>query len=443
MRKRLFLTGLLITLTVSLFAQKEDPKEEKNKPLFGFKLTGLIKTDFIYDTRQTLNLREGSLVFYPEPELLDAEGNDINAKPAISFLSLQTKLTLAITGPDALGAKTSGLIEGEFFGNLNTSLNVFRLRHAFVRLNWKSTEVLAGQFWHPMYEVNCTPDVISADAGLPFKVYARNPQLRLTQQAGPFRFIATAMTQIDFVSPGPDGPIPRYIRNAAIPELDLQIQFLRKNDKNGNELQAGAGIDYLWLQPRLSTEFTVAAAYDTVINGLVVHHDAVKKTYKTDTRIGALSANAFFKIKVKPLTAKLGAVYSEDGYALSLIGGYAVKSVTDTSRNFVDYANIRTLAFFGDIATNGTKWQAALFGGFSRNLGAGEPVTGPYYGRGSNIDYLYRISPRAYLNIQKLRLAGEVEYTVAAYGKTTGQGYVTDSKEVANLRLLLAVYYFF
>jgi hypothetical protein len=81
--------------------------------------------------------------------------------------------------------------------------------------------------------------------------------------------------------------------------------------------------------------------------------------------------------------------------------------------------------------------------GYGKNLGAYQDVKGPYYARGSNIDYAYRVSPRLTLNVQKLRIAAEVEYTAAAYGKTNGQGSVYDAREIGNIRLLLGVYYFF
>jgi len=120
-----------------------------------------------------------------------------------------------------------------------------------------------------------------------------------------------------------------------------------------------------------------------------------------------------------------------------------VKSITDPERGFVDYTNLRSFAVWGEIHTNGTKWQPGLFGAFGKNLGSADPVGGAYYARGSNIDYLYRISPRLIFNVKKFRLAGEIEYTVAAYGTTTGKGYVSNSKEVGNLRGLIGVYYFF
>jgi len=433
---------LLILLTLPCHFAKSQAVEKK-EPLFNVKFSGMIKTDFIFDSRQTVNLREGSLLFYPEPVKPDAEGNDLNAKSNFNILAVQTKLTLTATGPDAMGAKTSGLIEAEFFGNVNPNINVFRLRHAYIKLNWPKTELLIGQYWHPMYEAICNPEVISADAGLPFKVYARNPQLRLSQNIGNLKVIFSAMTQIDFVSNGPDGPNPKYLRNSILPELNFQLQYLKKDDIKGTEFLVGASVDYLLLTPSLSSEIVLQKSIDSVKNGVVVHYDAITATYQTNSHAQGISGTLFTKIKLPQITFKLGGVYSGNGYALSMIGGYAVKSITDSNKRFVDYANIRTLATWMDISTNGTKWQAGAFGGFSRNLGAGTEVIGPYFSRGSNIDYLYRISGRFIFIANKLRFGPEIEYTVAAYGQINEKGFVYNSKEVGNLRILLGVVYFF
>ena len=85
----------------------------------------------------------------------------------------------------------------------------------------------------------------------------------------------------------------------------------------------------------------------------------------------------------------------------------------------------------------------SLFGGWSKNLGADTDVKGPLYARGHNIDYLYRVAPRAMFTMNKLRFAAEVEYTVAAYGKVNGKAIVYDASPIGNLRTLLSAYYFF
>jgi len=44
-------------------------------------------------------------------------------------------MTLGISGVNAFGAKATGLIESEFFGNSESDINELRLRHAFIKLN--------------------------------------------------------------------------------------------------------------------------------------------------------------------------------------------------------------------------------------------------------------------------------------------------------------------
>jgi hypothetical protein len=439
--KHFFFLLMLLPLTLFSFAQTSD--KEQKAPLFGISFSGFVKTDIFFDSRQTVNSREGHFLLFPENEKLDAEGNDINAKGSFNILSIQTRLAGNIFGPDALGAKTSAYIEGEFFGNINSGINSFRLRHAWIKLNWKKTELLTGQWWHPMFFPDCAPATVSFNTGAPFVVFSRNPQIKLTQSFGKFKAALTFLSQVDFVSDGPDGPSPKYLRNSMLPEANLLIQFGTKNETKGLEFLVGASINYQLLTPRISSTVTISKAYDTLINNQIRHIDAVTETYQTDVKSSGKAANLFMKLKLKPVTIKTGVEYGENNNAYTMIGGFAVKSVTDSKRGYVDYANLRSMAVWGEVHTNGTTWQPGLFGAYGKNLGAGVDIAGPLYARGANISYAYRVSPRLIFNVKKLRIAGEVEYTVAAYGKTNIRGDVDDAKEIGNLRLLLGVYYFF
>jgi hypothetical protein len=446
MKKLLPFLSAFLLVSFILQAQSTDQKTtppEKKTPLFGITFSGYVKTDIYFDTRQTVGLRESQFLLYPDAVKPDAEGKDINAKSNFNMLSIQTRLAGSIFGPNALGAKTSGYIEGEFFGNINPNINTFRLRHAWVKLNWPRTELLVGQWWHPMFVPECAPTTVSFNTGAPFVVFSRNPQVKLTQAFGKVKISLTALSQLDFLSDGPGGTSPKYLRNSVLPEMDLQVQYGTKNEQNGNEFLAGIGVNYLMLTPRLSSDVTVEKAYDTVINSIVFHHDATTVSYKTDAKSTAMAANAYAKLKLKSVTMKAGGEYGDNNYSYTMIGGYAVKSTTDPERGLVDYTNIRSFAVWGEVSTNGKKWQAGLFGAYGRNLGSAEPVTGTYYARGNNIDYLYRLSPRILLNVNNFRFATELEYTVAAYGTTNEKGYVYNSDEVGNLRVLIGVYYFF
>ncbi|MBP7497800.1 MAG: hypothetical protein KA792_09070, partial [Bacteroidales bacterium] len=146
---RLYFLSLIIAIPVFVKAQENS---------FGVKFNGYVKNDFFYDSRQVVSIREGHFLLYPAAKSPDADKKDVNAVPNFNFLSIQSRLTGKITGPDAFGAKTSGVIEADFFGNENAAFvdaNGFRLRHAFVKLSWEKTELLTGQYWHPLFQPGC------------------------------------------------------------------------------------------------------------------------------------------------------------------------------------------------------------------------------------------------------------------------------------------------
>lgn len=410
MRKHL-LIALVVLIPMVSFAQ--DKK-------FGIEFHGFVKNDIFWDSRQSVAVREGHFYLYPKNESLDINGNDINATPSFNILSIQTRLKGVITGPDAFGAKTSAIIEGAFFGHTNADINGFRLRHALVKLNWTNTELLVGQYWHSMFITECFPGTVSFNTGAPFQPFTRNPQIRLTQKMGDLKIKIAAISQRDFVSTGPDGASSLYLRNSVLPEMNMTVQYNKKNT-NGNEFLIGAGVDYKMLTPRLMTD----------------------SVYSTNETVNSLSTMAFLKIKIPALTIKMEGIYGQDMYNMTMIGGYAVTNITDPLKNYLEYTPLSTLSFWTDIHTNGKKVQAGLFAGYSQNLGCGEDIVGDRYVRGSDIDYVYRISPRIIFNSGKMRFAGEVEYTTAAYGAPDTDGTVINSKEVSNLRFLIGVYYFF
>jgi hypothetical protein len=67
-----FLVLFTICLPLLTFSQN---KEEK----FGISFSGFVKTDIFYDTRQTVNIREGHFLLYPDSTYMDANKKDMNA----------------------------------------------------------------------------------------------------------------------------------------------------------------------------------------------------------------------------------------------------------------------------------------------------------------------------------------------------------------------------
>ncbi len=414
MKKTLLILAIYIASSIGLMAQDDAKK-------FNVKFSGFVKTDIFWDSRQTVSVREGHFLLYPANEDLDVNGDDINAKSNFNILSIQTRLRVSATGPDVLGAKTSSFVEGAFFGAINSDVNTFRLRHAFVKLAWPKTQLLVGQYWHPMFNTRCFPGTVSFNTGVPFQPFSRNPQIRLTQKLGNFNLILTALAQRDFASFGPAGTSSVYLRNTGYPAFNLRFEYYKANEDKGSEFLIGLSANYKSLTPRLVTP----------------------EKYKTKNTANSGSFSAFVKYKSKKVTVKANAFYGGDAFNLTMLGGYGVITSSDSTGQLEEYACIRNTSFWGEIHTNGKTWQFGLFGGYAKNLGGDKDFAGTKYARGTNIDHLFRLSPRVIYNVGKFRIAPEIEYTLAAYGTPQMDGTAADTKNIGNVRVLLGVYFFF
>jgi hypothetical protein len=380
---------------------------------FGIKFSGFVKTDLFFDSRQVVAAREGHFLLYPVAEAEDPDGDDINAKPNLNILAIQTRLKGTITGPDAFGAKTGGLIEAAFFGHSNSDVNGFRLRHAFLTLKWEKNTLLIGQFWHPMFVTDCFPGTVSFNTGAPFQPFSRNPQVRLTHSSGNLNFIAAAMAQRDFTSTGPAGASSVYLRNAVIPNLHAQVQI--KSDAS----LFGVGLDWKALTPRLVTQ----------------------AGYKTTETVNGLSFLGYARFDLPSVTFKVEGVYGQNLTDHLMLGGYAVEAI-DENTGTESYMPTSLYSVWTDIS-GGSSMGWGLFAGLTKNLGASEDIVSFAWGRGFNIDTIYRVAPRVMWNSGKIRFAVEGELTAASYGTPDMQGKVENAEFVTNMRLLFGAYYFF
>ena len=428
---RLLKICFILLILGSLNVNGQDKKEE---PKFGISFSGFLKTDLFYDSRQTVSIREGHFLLFPENQKMDLNGNDINAKDHFGILSIQSRLTGKITGPDLLKAKTSALVEADFFGNENANfpdVNGLRLRHSIIKLNWSTTELLVGQYWHPLFIPECFPDVVSFNTGAPFQPFSRNPQIRLTQKINNLKLIFAATSQRDFSSNGPDGASPKYLSNVVLPDLNIHLQYSVLFNET-NEFLVGAGAEYKQLVPRLFSQ------------GDKNLKDGADSIYvASDEKISSFAVTFYSKLRLKPITIKAYAIFGGNLFDQVMLGGYAVSSLNVSNQMSYEYSPVKNMSLWTEILTNG-KIQAGLFAGYSRNLGTENDNTGVYYSRGSNINYVYRLAPRMVVNIEKFRISTELEYTAAQYGKTNLNGLVDSNLNlVSNLRLLTAFYYFF
>jgi hypothetical protein len=409
--------SLIFFLSLTVFSLKGN--SQNADPQWGIKFSGYVKNDIYLDTRQsgaTTALRDEHFYLYPDNVLYDKDGNDINASKDLHMLNIQTRLRGDIFGPDAFGAKTSGAIEAEFYGTSEPDVNGFRLRHAYVKMDWQKTNLLIGQYWHPLFPAESFPGTLSFNTGAPFNPFSRNPQVRLTRKLSETSMSLTIYSQRDFVSTGPEGSSNKYIKNSGLPGGNLQFRI-----PAGQAVTAWAGLDYKTLRPELKTS----------------------SNYKNNEKIGSYAAFATVKIKAKPVSISLMGVYAQNGTDLMMLGGYAVSEITDTLTQLKTYTTLNTFSTWADLTTNGKKVAFGLFTGYSKNLGSNNPVEGSFYSRGSNIDHLFRVSPRVTFTSGTLSFGLELETTTAAYGTTQSDGLVTNTKNVTNMRVLLATIYKF
>lgn len=316
--------------TPELLAQTDTTKPAAAPANWGFKLFGFVRNDIMYDSRQLVSAREGELSLYPKDKLPDANGKDINAAASFNMLAITSRIGGTIVGPNAFGAKTSAILEAEFFGNIDGDINELRLRHAWAKLDWSKTQLAFGQYWHPMFVPECYPGVINFNTGMPFQPFNRSPQVRLTQKLDKENKIALVIALIaqrDFASVAPSGYNANDpLRNSTIPNLHAQLQYKTAH------LLAGIGIDYKSLRPRLSS------GTPNVIS---------------KERVNSASVIGYVKVITKPVTLKAEAIMGSNLTDHLMLGGYM--GYVATTGAVETYAATKTKSVWLDVAGTGKK----------------------------------------------------------------------------------------
>lgn len=154
-------------------AQKRDPKRSGSGPNVDVQLYGKIKADAAFDTSR---INTGDYARWVETEQRNRNDHELN------MTANETRVGVKITGPDLGGAKTSGLIETDFFGGGAENKATPMMRHAYAKVDWTEPGVtlLAGQTWDVISPLN--PSVLNYSvqwwAG---NIGYRRPQIRLTK----------------------------------------------------------------------------------------------------------------------------------------------------------------------------------------------------------------------------------------------------------------------
>ena len=366
------------------------------------------------DSRQVVSGREGMMLFFPQPVSLDTEGNDLNAQPDLNMLAITARVNLAFSGPDVLGAHLKGFIEGDFTGATDATINMLRLRHAYINMDWEKQSLLMGQYWYPMVIHEIMPMTQPLNMGAPFHAYARYNQFRYSARLGQWEAVAVAAFQLDNKSKGPSGATTSYLRQSMLPEMNVQLRY------KGERIFAGVAANLLVLKPRTGES----------------------------QRYASPSFSVFGKYRFDGWDLKAQALLNDNLYEGCTMGGY-VELMVDGS---YQYEPFNWTTVWVDFSRNTGHWRPAIFLGYGVNNNFGDVYSSKAeaYGRGFDMESLWRVQPRVtYMAGHGLSFMFDVECTHAQYGRMAADGpqtyhYETDPDNApTNIRLILGAQYDF
>ncbi|MDA3911869.1 MAG: DcaP family trimeric outer membrane transporter [Bacteroidales bacterium] len=417
-----FLVLLIFSLQLmSVSAQKSSWKDSLDINVYGY-----VKLDAFYDTRETVNGREGHFLLWPAAPDYDPDGVDRAAHGSFNMLAVQSNFGIRVSGPRVLKAKTSAKIEGDFFGQMNDNINLVRLRHAYFQMQWKSTDLIVGQFWSPVFNLGAFPNTISFTTGTPVLPFSRNPQIRVIQYLGSFALIGVIQSQRDYPSFGPNPanpmssiPSSEFLKNSGLPEFHGKITYDYSTDDMF--FKAGIGGGYKQIVP-----FTESPT-----------------GYATNEKVPGISATAYVNFGLAGWNLKGGIVYGRNATDVMSLGGFAVSRITDSLRAYYEYTCLSSYSVWMDMSQKIGDWNIGVFAGNVENLGAESAIVGNIWGIGNDIGRMYRVAPRVSWQNKNFRLAFELEHTAASFGSPDENGIPQNLETVANTRFLIGAYYFF
>ena len=426
MKKRYFilLVGIISIKGFSQTAPVVPAEKEWDVSLYGF-----VRTDYIWDSRKSLSVREDQLNLYPLDVLKDVNGKDVNAVSQSNFLSVTSRLGVKVKGPNVWGAKMTGTLEGDFYGNVEgSSIGLFRVRQAYVNMDWSKTSLTMGQTWYPTFIPEVFPGVANFNTGIMFNPFGWATQIKLKQNfTKEFSGTVTAYKEREFTSPGPGTQNAAAI-NSALPSLNALLQYKDKS------VLLGLGAEYKSLQP-----LTVSAT-----------------NIATSEKVNSSSIFGFAKYSNDKISVKAYGISGGNLNNLVMLGGF---TGTKNTIGVQSYDPTKTTSFWVDIASNGKSIAPGLFFGTTKNNGSGTAASSfdSIYMKGYSpaittptpmparvVDNVWRASARVDFKKNKFRVSPELEYTVATWGDADLYGKAGANKtDVNNFRAMVSCVYSF
>ncbi len=387
---------------------------------FSTNLYGFVRTDFFYNSRESLAPFNDIFYLMPLDVDIDPLGEDINDTSSAGIFAFITRVGIDIKGPNVGKATATAKVEMDFGGYSDFNM-LLRLRHAYVNLNWeeKGNTLIVGQTWHPFFGT-VMPYISNVSTGAPFQPFGRSPQLRYEYRTGGLVLTGAALYQMQYTSSGPNGSSNDYQIDSCIPELFAGFDYY-----SDGGFQFGGGVDLLNLAPRTSS----------TINGV---------SYKVNELMTALSGEVHLRYHNDKLNIGAKSIYASAMDCMAMMGGYGVTSISGENGE-QEYAAIHNSTTWVNI-TYGKVWKPTLYVGYTKNLGTNEALvsTDLMYGLGLNIDQLLGVNLGLTYNKPSWSVGVECSTSTAWYGDINlATGRVNNTHDVTNLRIASNMTYYF
>jgi hypothetical protein len=385
---------------------------------------GYLKAENFVDSRQVFGYFDNQLLSFPLRRDYDRFHRDINARPQGQMLAIESTFGCEMVPIEiASGIKAKGYIEAFFEGRDQLTVNILTLYRTYVQLESESTELLTGQYLHPLFVDDCYPKTVGFSNGSPIDSQDWEPQVRFTYKKNDWRIMATALSEFDSSSLGPIGYSSSYLRNAAIPNINILIK--RIVDKHF----FGVSLDYKKIAPRIVTD----------------------KNVKTTESVTSYAGIIFASLNFDKYTMRLKFIRAQNGTALGLISGYAIRT-QDPITDIRSYQATNSVSAWvdGDYTFEDKHTiELGCFVGFTKNLGThnrlctntcGQPTV---YSICPNLATLFKIMPRVIYKQKPVDIAFELEIDHATFGELNQFALPINTRSVNSMRVLLAAYYRF
>ncbi len=376
---RIIIFTILSLITLKSFSQE--------KSGFSYDIYGYVNAQYFFNTRKTYSAVDGMFSLYPLAPNYNANGQDLNDVNNHYFSASTTRIGTKLNFGNIEAAKFLGVIEVDFTGQADGMANYLRLRHAYLQVNWKKSQLIAGQYWNPMTVPQIMPSNREMHNGAPFHPFSRLYQLRLDYNPfGKFNILSVLAFQRDYSTIGVD-KIKDYNQQVRtfIPTLNLHFQYISDN------FFAGVGGEFKAIQPR--------ETYTTN-----------NQTLMMDEKMYNFSTSLYLSYKTKNHNIKSQAIIGDNLNDMTLIGGY-YESAFDTINNKFSYHPTTTFSSWLDYTYKIGNFIPGVLVGYTKNLDVNTKGYVNAYGLGMDIDNYYRISPRIdYVHRNNFSIAFCVEY---------------------------------